>query len=166
MDDSNGTLAALKVAAEDEKAVKFSGDLQVGDIVYQNMDRQDGLILNNGYDTRYKIIVIVGKQSNGEVIAACLINSKFKGNKDGLKFQYIIKKENYPDVEKLVKDSPLNCSKLFTIDAQKSIKVKAQVIGHLTCEDEINVINLVSSCDFISDRDKKRFHIGEVAGVQ
>lgn len=166
MDDESGTLADMKVAMENEGVVKSRDDFNVGDIVYQNMDRNDGLTLKKGYDTRYKIFVIVGKKSNGETVGMCLINSEFKGDEEKLRYQYIIKKADYPDIEKLTKDSPLDCSQLFPIDARKSIAVKAKVIGHLTSEDETNVIKLVASCDFISTKDKKRFHIGEVVTAQ
>jgi hypothetical protein len=43
--------------------IKSNEDLKVGDIVYQNMDKQDGLVFNKGYDVRLKYFVIVGKNS-------------------------------------------------------------------------------------------------------
>ncbi len=162
MDDANGTLAALKAAVVEEKLVKSRDDLNVGDIVYQCMDKNDGLILNKGYDTRNKIFVIVGKKSNGEAVGMCLINSNFDYYKDDAerqKFQYTIKKENYPDVEVLVKDSRLDCSKLFPMNARKSVAVRAEVVGHLTAEDEGAIIPLVASCGFINEHQKKVFHI-------
>lgn len=160
MDDEKGTLAALKEAVEAQTVtVKSRDDLNIGDIVYQNMDRNDGLTLNKGYDTRNKIFVIVGKKSNGEAVGMCLINSEFKGDAEKQKFQYTIKKENYPDVEVLTKDSPLDCSKLFPMKARKSVAVKAEIVGHLTEEDFKAVRTLVASCGFIARHDKKVFHI-------
>ena len=41
MDDAKGSLAALRAAAEEEAIVKSRDDLNVGDIVYQCMDRSD-----------------------------------------------------------------------------------------------------------------------------
>ena len=105
MDDRKGTLAALQAAVAEENTVKSRDDLNVGDIVYQCMDRNDGLILNKGYDTRNKIFVIVGKKSNGEAVGMCLINSNsdyYKNDPERQKFQYTIKKENYPDVKDLL----------------------------------------------------------------
>lgn len=162
MDDANGTLAELKAANVDENIVKSRDDLNVGDMVYQCMDKNDGLTLNKGYDTRNKIFVIVGKKSNGEAVGMCLINSNFNYYKDDderQKFQYTIKKANYPDVEVLVKDSCLDCSKLFPMNARKSVAVRAEVVGHLTAEDEAKIIPLVVSCGFINEHQKKVFHI-------
>ncbi len=162
MDDAKGTLAALKAAVEEDNVVKSRNDLNVGDIIYQCMDRNDGLVLNKGYDTRYKIFVIVGKKSNGEAVGMCFINSNsdyYKNNPERKKFQYTIKKADYPDVDILVKDSPLDCSKLFTMTARKSVAVKAEVIGHLTKKDEAAIIPLVASCEFIKEQMKKSYHI-------
>lgn len=164
MDDANGTLAALKAASQDENIVTSRDDLNVGDIVYQCMDRNDGLILNKGYDTRNKIFVIVGKKSNGEAVGMCLINSNFdyyKNDVERQKFQYTLKKANYPDVEVLVKDSCLDCSKLFSMNARKSVAVKAEIVGHLTADDEAAIIPLVASCGFIKEHMKKVFHINQ-----
>lgn len=34
--------------------------MEIGDIVYVSLDREDGLVLNDGYDSRNKYIVIIG----------------------------------------------------------------------------------------------------------
>lgn len=163
MDDASGTLAALKAAAE-EDIVTSRDDLNVGDIIYQCMDRNDGLVLDKGYDTRNKIFVIVGKKSNGEAVGMCLINSNldfYKDDAERQKFQYTIKKANYPDVRVLVKDSRLDCSKLFPMNARKSVAVRAEIVGHLTTEDEAAIMPLVASCGFIKEHLKKVFHINQ-----
>ena len=50
IDDVKGALAALKTEMQEDRRIKSGADLNVGDIVYQNMDRSDGLVLNKGYD--------------------------------------------------------------------------------------------------------------------
>lgn len=75
IDDVKGALAALKTEMQEDRRIKSGADLNVGDIVYQNMDRSDGLVLNKGYDDRLKYFVIVGKNSKGDAIGLCLINS-------------------------------------------------------------------------------------------
>ncbi|MCH5307633.1 MAG: hypothetical protein J1E37_06080 [Prevotella sp.] len=160
MDDASGTLAALNEAIHDAAKVKSRDDMNVGDIVYQTMDRNDGLTLNKGYDTRNKLFVIVGKKSNGEAVGTCLINSTFKGDAERQKFQYTIRKDKYPDVAVLTSDSPLDCSKLFRMNVRKSVAVKAEIVGHLTDEDKENIIQLVTSCGFVNNHDKKVFRIG------
>lgn len=61
IDDTKGALAALRTEMQEDKRIKSEADLNVGDIVYQDMDRKDGLVLNKGYDNRFKYFVIVGK---------------------------------------------------------------------------------------------------------
>ena len=48
IDDAKGALAALKAGMQEDRRIKSGTDLNVGDIVYQDMDRNDGLVLNKG----------------------------------------------------------------------------------------------------------------------
>ena len=162
IDDTKGTLAALKAAIHRKQQVASRSDLNVGDIVYQNMDANDGLTLKNGYATRNKYFVIVGKNSKGDAIGLCLINSNldfFRNNPNRQKYQYTLKREDYPSI--LEKDSRLDCAELFTLQARKSVAVKAEVVGHLKKEDEEKVIPLVASCGFIDEHRKRVYRIGQ-----
>lgn len=162
IDDTKGTLASLKAAIQHEQQVASRSDLNVGDIVFQNMDTSDGLTLKNGYATRYKYFVIVGKNSKGDAVGLCLINSDldfYKNNPSRQKFQYTLKLADYEGI--LDKDSRLDCAELFTMKARKSVAVKAEVVGHLTSEDEEEVMQLVASCCFIDERRKKVYRIGQ-----
>ena len=47
MDDVNGTLAGLKSELSRSCQVKSSDDLHVGDIVYVELDKNDGLVLQH-----------------------------------------------------------------------------------------------------------------------
>ena len=161
IDDAKGSLAALRAAIKQEQQVSSGSDMNVGDIVYQNMDANDGLTLKNGYQNRNKYFVIVGKNSKGDAIGLCFINSDldfYKNNPNRQKYQYTLKQENYPGI--LEKDSRLDCAELFTLKARKSVAVKAEVVGHLTSDDEEKVIPLVSSCGFIDEHKKKVYRIG------
>lgn len=145
----------------ESEPIKSSQDLIVGDIVYQDMDRNDGLVLNKGYDSRFKYFVIVGKNTKGDAIGLCLINSDldFYRNVPAMqRFQYILKAENYKGI--LTKDSRLDCAKLFSMKARKSVAVKAERVGCLTVEDKSKVLSLVSSCGFIDAHMKKVYRIG------
>ena len=57
--DSNGKLAEIKKAIVEASLVKSIADLSVGTIVYVEMDKNDGLVLNEGYPTRLKYVVVV-----------------------------------------------------------------------------------------------------------
>lgn len=162
MDDPKGALRALKAEMQEDNRVKTGEDLHVGDIVYQNMDRSDGLVLNKGFNERLKYFVIVGKNSKGDAIGLCLINSDLDFYKDlpvMQHFQYILRAVNYKGI--LVKDSRLDCAKLFPMKTRKSIAVQAQIVGHLTPKDEAAIIPLVASCGFIDSHVRKTFRIGQ-----
>lgn len=162
MEDYKDRLAQLKAQIEDQNRIKFDTVLNVGDIVVQRMDKKDGLVLNKGYDDRQKIFVIVGKNSKGDAIGLCLINSNldFCKNTPAMQpFQYILKYDNYKTV--LEKDSRLDCAKLFPMKTRKSVAVKAELAGHLIPEDEKNVMKLVADCGFINAHMKKVYRIGQ-----
>lgn len=146
----------------DNKTITSRGDIAVGDIVYQELDRNDGLILTGDYATRRKYFVIVGKNSKGDAIGLCLVNSNLDFYKDNplmQKFQYTLLQKDYPDV--LTKDSRLDCALLFPMKVRKSVAVKAQVVGHLTEADEKAVFPLVASCEFIEEHLRKVYRIGQ-----
>ncbi|MBQ8969081.1 MAG: hypothetical protein IJ064_05055 [Bacteroidaceae bacterium] len=160
IDDVKGSLAALRVAIKNEQKVKTRSDMNVGDIVYQCMDRNDGLTLKGDYNTRNKYFVIVGKKSNGDAIGLCLINSDldfYKENPNRQRFQYILKQADYPAI--LKKDSRLDCTELVEMKTRKSIAVKAEVVGHLTAHDESKVLPLVASSDYVGEHQKKVYKI-------
>ena len=162
IDDTKGALAALRTEMQEDKRIKSGADLNVGDIVYQDMDRKDGLVLNKGYDNRFKYFVIVGKNTKGDAIGLCLINSDldFYHNVPAMqRFQYILKADNYKGI--LTKDSRLDCAQLFPMKARKSVAMKAQRVGHLTTEDEDKVLPLVASCGFIDAHMRKVYRIGQ-----
>ena len=148
------------MAENAEKVVASRDDLNVGDIVYQTLDRNDGLTLTGEYATRNKFFVIVGKNSKGDATGLCLVNSNIDFYKDVpqmQKFQYILKQADYPEV--LTKDSRLDCAVLFPMKARKSVAVKAKVVGHLTEADEKAVLPLVASCGFIDEHVRKVFRL-------
>lgn len=159
--DQKGKLAALKAKMVADQQVRSADDMRVGDIIYQNTDKNDGLTLNGPYATRKKYFVIVGKNSKGDAIGLCFINSNldfYKNNPAMQQYQYILKQKDYPTI--LTKDSRLNCAELFTMRARKSVAVKAEVVGHLTEVDENAVIPLVASCAFIDAHLRKVYRIG------
>lgn len=47
IDDSRNVLAHLKSELHEESAVKASADMNIGDIVYLEMDENDGLTLSS-----------------------------------------------------------------------------------------------------------------------
>lgn len=52
IEDSKGLLSALRAEMKNSQQIKSSEDLNIGDIIYQDLDKKDGLILDKGYDSR------------------------------------------------------------------------------------------------------------------
>lgn len=73
------------------------------------------------------------------------------------RFQYILKAVNYRGI--LRKESRLDCARLFPMKTRKSVAVKAELVGHLTTDDEAKVLALVSSCGFIDAHMRKVYRI-------
>ena len=124
------------MAESGAKVVASRDDLNVGDIVYQTLDRNDGLTLTGDYVTRNKYFVIVGKNSKGDAIGLCLVNSNLDFYKDVpqmQKFQYILKHADYPTV--LTKDSRLDCAVLFVVNRFRPLIATPQ--GARDCMEEI-----------------------------
>ncbi len=74
IDDSRNVLAHLKAELHEESAVKASADMNIGDIVYLEMDENDGLTLRNGYATRRKYVVIIGKNEKGNLVGSLIVS--------------------------------------------------------------------------------------------
>lgn len=70
--DSDEKLARLKESMTLASQVKSADDLKVGTIVYVSMDKNDGLILKDGYTTRLKYIIVAGSKSNDKEFCAVL----------------------------------------------------------------------------------------------
>lgn len=70
--------------------------MNVGDIIYYDMDRADGIVPNSGYDTHLKYVVVAGAKSNSKEVCAVLINSYTDHSlaPDWQSEQYLIRQSN------------------------------------------------------------------------
>lgn len=100
MDTKGDILAQLREKLKQESLVKGIEDLQVGDIVYYDMDRADGIVPTPGYDTRLKYVIVAGAKSNSKEVCAVLINTDndHSSAPDWQAEQYPIKQTDYPDI--------------------------------------------------------------------
>lgn len=158
IDDSRNVLAHLKAELHEESAVKASADMNIGDIVYLEMDENDGLTLRNGYATRRKYVVIIGKNEKGNLVGSLIVNSKitpFKRTAVMQQYQYLLRQSDYPQI--LNYDSWLDCTELFELDANKIVSVEVELKGKLTETDLANAMNLVKRCGFINRQAKEKF---------
>ena len=158
IDDSRNVLAQLKADMHEESTVKAPSDMSIGDIVYLEMDENDGLTLHNGYFTRRKYVVIIGKNEKGNLVGSLIVNSKitpFKRSAVMQQYQYMLRQSDYPQI--LNYDSWLDCTELFELDSSKIVAVEGELKGRLTETDLANAMNLVKRCGFINRQAKEKF---------
>ena len=133
-------------------------EVEIGDIIYVPLDKDDGLVLNKGYDTRKKYVVIIGFTSEGIAIGTLLINSKIDPSKrspEMMNCQYPLLSRLYKGI--LDYDSWLDCSDIFELSTQKISERKGQLKGHLTEEDRIRVLEFLKETDVIDNFTKRRY---------
>lgn len=157
--DSRGALATLREQIHEEKVVKGIDDLHVGDIVYYDMDRADGITLKNGFDSRLKYVVVAGAKSNAKEICAVLINSNhdYSSDVDWQAEQYMIKKADYPEV--LDDDSWIDCSDPKEIKVCKIKAKNAEKTGRLNDFDLNNVMKHLKENGFVDNHMRKVYGI-------
>ena len=155
----NETRSALQWQLREERLVKSAEDLQVGDIIYVEMDRSDGLTLNEGYDTRLKYVVVAGFKSNLKEFGVVLINSDadYSEAADWKAEQYPLLQSNYKGV--LEHDSWVDCTDPKEMTLRKMKVKKAEKMGSLTADDLNAVMKLLQNSDFVEPHFKKAYRI-------
>lgn len=141
--------------------VQSAEDVQVGDIVYIEMDRNDGLILKDGYNTRLKYVVVAGSKSNEKEFGVVLINSDadYSDAPEWKAEQYPLLLSNYTSV--LEHDSWIDCTDPKELTLRKMKAKGAEKMGHLTEVDLDNVMKIIKKSDFVNDHFKKVYRIEE-----
>ena len=157
--DFEGKLADLKESLKAEALVKSADDLKVGTIIYVEMDKNDGLALNDGYPTRLKYVVVAGSKTDRKEVCAVLVNSDadYSDAPDWKAEQYPLLQKNYQDV--LDHDSWIDCTDPKTLTVRKLKAKKAEVKGRLTADDLKAVMTRLKKSDFINDHTKKVYGI-------
>lgn len=155
----NDKLSQLKEEMRQESLVKGIEDLQVGDIVYYDMDRADGIVPTPGYDSRLKYVIVAGAKSNAKEVCAVLINTdKDHSNApDWQAEQYLIRQEDYPEI--LDHDSWIDCTDPKELKVAKIKAKEAEKKGHLNDNDLVNVMKHLKENDFIDTHTRKVFGI-------
>ena len=160
---ANDLLAHLQEQMRQESLVKGIEDLQVGDIVYYNMDRADGIVPNPGYDSRLKYVVVAGAKSNSKEVCAVLINTDNDHSpaSDWQAEQYLIKQEDYPAI--LEHDSWIDCTDPKELKVSKIKAKDAEKKGRLNARDLANVMKHLKENDFIEPHIRKVYGIDKFA---
>jgi hypothetical protein len=134
--EANDLLSKLQEQIRQDSLIKGADDLKVGDIVYYDMDRTDGIKPTQGYDSRLKYVVVAGAKSNSKEICAVLINTdkNYSLEADWQAEQYLIKQEDYPDI--LDHDSWIDCTdpkelKVSKIKAKEAHAGNSRVSGNI-----------------------------------
>ena len=157
--DFKGKLADLKENLKAASLVQSADDLKVGTIIYVEMDKKDGLVLNEGYPTRLKYVVVAGSKSDRKEVCAVLVNTDadYSDAPDWKAEQYPLLQKNYPGV--LDYDSWLDCTDPKTLTVRKLKAKKAEVKGCLIADDLKAVMTKLKNSDFIDPRTKKVYGI-------
>ena len=135
-------LSHLSEMMHNESIVKDMHDLQVGDIVYYDMDRADGIIPKDGYDSRLKYV-------NSD--------NDFSASPDWQAEQYLIRQIDYPEI--LDHDSWIDCTDPKELKVSKIKAKKAEKMGHLNAHDLQNVMKHLKENDFIDTHTRKVYGI-------
>ena len=130
--------------------------IKKGTVVYLALTEDEGLVLNQGYDSRNKFITILKELPDEYIIGSLLINSDPNlGNTLISDCQYPLKSTDYPDfLEHL---SWLDCSQIFRIP--KSKVLKGGYCGELNVNDMSLVWESLQNTKTISGKDKIRYGI-------
>lgn len=157
--DFEGKLADLKEKQKAVSLVQSADDLKIGSIIYVEMDKNDGLVLNDGYSTRMKYVVVAGSKSDRKEVCAVLVNTNadYSDAPDWKAEQYPLLQKNYPGV--LDYDSWLDCTDPKTLTVRKLKAKKAEVKGSLTTDDLKAVMTKLKNSDFIDPHTKKVYGI-------
>lgn len=157
MEDKLASLENLKRQMEASERDSIT-ELKIGDIVYVSLDEEDGLILNKGFDTRRKYIVVIGFTPEGIAVGALLINSNINASKRSpelLDCQYPILARHYRSILKY--DSWLDCSDIFELSITKLNEREGKVKGSLIEDDRDRVMSFLKETDMIDNFTKRRF---------
>ena len=156
---ANEALRQLQQQMQRDTIVKDAEELQVGDIVYYDMDSADGITLINGYVSRLKYVVIAGAKSNLKEVCAVLINSDNDHSlaPDWQAEQYLIRQVDYPEI--LDRDSWIDCTDPKELKVSKIKAKKAEKKGHLNDRDLANVMKHLKDNDFIDNHTRKVYGI-------
>lgn len=133
-------------------------ELKIGDIVYVLLDEEDGLILNKGFDTRRKYVVVIGFTPEGIAVGALLINSNIDVSKRSAELmdcQYPILARHYRSILKY--DSWLDGSDIFELSITKLNEREGKVKGSLIEDDRDRVMSFLKETDMIDNFTKRRF---------
>ena len=145
---ANEALRQLQQQMQRDAIVKDAEELQVGDIVYYDMDSADGITLINGYVSRLKYVVIAGAKSN--------LNDHSLAP-DWQAEQYLIRQDDYPEI--LDRDSWIDCTDPKELKVSKIKAKKAEKKGHLNDRDLANVMKHLKENDFIDNHTRKVYGI-------
>ncbi|MDO4161227.1 MAG: type II toxin-antitoxin system PemK/MazF family toxin [Prevotellaceae bacterium] len=158
-ENSNKLLSQFKEQLRQDSLVNGIEDLQVGDIIYYDMDKADGISPKDGYNSRMKYVVVAGSKNNSKEVCAVLINTNndYSSAKDWQSEQYLIKQSDYKDF--LDHDSWIDCTDLKEIKVAKIMSKEAEKKGHLNDRDLANVMKHLKENDFITNHTRKVYGI-------
>lgn len=151
--DWKDKLKAIKIedfAITDEKLIP-------GRIIELELNRLDGLIIADQYESRIKYIIILGVDSDKYIYGNVLINTNNYNFTDEMAdHQYPINQEDYTGL--LDHKSYVDCSQIFEIDRTR-LKKFGIYKGMVTNSDFKDIVHIISNSELITPKEKKKFNL-------
>lgn len=135
--------------------------INIGDIFYLPLTRNDDITPKGGYESRNKFCFIVGFSEFGYYVVYFLmnsaINSKFINTHDRLSCQYPLSHKDYPDMILPEKDpSYLDLGHVREMEKERVLS-EGLYRGSLTSSDLSNILQWLRETDQYSIKQKKRY---------
>lgn len=128
----------------------------VGDVFFLALGEEDGITPQDGYDTRNKFIVVLGKDDNGDLILSTAINTKsHEANEQMRDFQYPLLHSKY---DFLKYTSFVNCYQ-YLRDLNIEKLENAEYKGRIDDEDMANIKQLIIDSPLSKRKVLRRFKL-------
>lgn len=141
-----------------DMADKLTQDsINIGDVYLLNLDQNNGITPKNGDTTRNKFFIVLGFDSEGDVIGGLVINSKINYNlpPSVTYYQLPVSVEQFPFLEH---NSFINCSKIIVAKRCKFNKTTYR--GEITDTEMMErIINTVKESPTVNKMQLKEFGI-------
>lgn len=136
-------------------------NIQLGDIYYIPLTREDDITPKGGYDHRNKYCFVVGFSEYGFYVAYFLMNSeingKFINTFERLSCQYPLTHADYPSIIRPEKDpSYLDLGHVREIEKTR-LEAEGQFCGALTPADHRNIFEWLRDSEQYSPKMKRRY---------
>lgn len=124
----------------------------IGDVVYGELFPADGITPKDGDKSRFKMIVILGQNDEGDLIGGVVINSKI--NNRNIASQYPVSEKKYSFLKHA---SFVNCDNLITLTSTRVASFS--LLGQMGNDDLKYIRQTVIDSKVVKGKLKKKFNL-------